>query len=93
MTSESQSALVEMSVFERPPTAADELPKELEYRLKSHGCSDGEEMPFGCPGDAIGAKSRLLLSGLGMRKTSLYAWPTTTAPALLNGEVAPGCRS
>ena len=30
-----------------------------------------------CWGDAVADESRLLLTDLGVRKTSLYAWPTT----------------
>jgi hypothetical protein len=66
-----------MSVFLRPRTQADRLPEELSYRLETEACPPQGRAPFGCPGDAIPDESRLLLSGLGVRRTSLYAWPTT----------------
>jgi hypothetical protein len=64
-----------MSVFSRPRTEADRVPTEFSFRLKTHRCPP--EAPFGCPGDDIPDGSRLLLSGLGVRRTNLYAWPTT----------------
>jgi hypothetical protein len=70
-------AVKEMSVFSQPRTEADVLPSELSYRLKGHeGCPDAH-LPVGCPGDPLPEESRLLLSGLGVRSMSLYAWPTT----------------
>jgi hypothetical protein len=71
-------AVDEMSVFSRPRTEADGLPSELSYRVKGHkDCPESVRAQFGCPGDPIADESRLLLSGLGVRQTSLYAWPTT----------------
>ena len=69
-------AVEEMSVFSRPRTEADVLPGGLglPYRLE---CTEWHVAQGGCPGDPIADESRLLLSGLGVRKTSLYAWPTT----------------
>jgi hypothetical protein len=78
-TPQSTAAVNEMSVFLRPRTDADVLPSRLSYRLKPEGpCTDWQRADFGCPGDPIADESRLLLSGLGVGKTSLYAWPTTT---------------
>jgi hypothetical protein len=76
-TSGSVPAVEEMSVFSRPRTEADVLPKELSYRLDPHACTQWHRDHGGCVGDPIADESRLLLSGLGVRETSLYAWPTT----------------
>jgi hypothetical protein len=71
-------AAKEMSVFVRPRTEADVLPSNLSYRLGRTPCNEWQRARGGCQGDAMGDESRLLLSGLGARETSLYAWPTTT---------------
>jgi hypothetical protein len=71
-------AAKEMDVFSRPRTEEDVLPSRLSYRLSPEGrCTDRQRVDFGCLGDPIADESRLLLSGLGVGKTSLYAWPTT----------------
>ena len=70
-------AVKEMSVFSQPRTEADVLPSELSYRVKGHGNCPYAHRPARCPGDPLPEESRLLLSGLGVRSTSLYAWPTT----------------
>ena len=70
-------AAVEMSVFSRPRAEADVLPSELSYQLGKFECSDTRDVLGGCLGDSVGDESRLLLSGLGVRETNLYAWPTT----------------
>jgi hypothetical protein len=75
-TPNASPAVEEMSVFLRPRLQADRLPEELSYRVHREPCPQ-EIAPARCPGDAIPDDSRLLLSGLGVRKTSLYAWPTT----------------
>jgi hypothetical protein len=78
-TPQSTVAVNEMSVFLRLRTDADVLPSRLSYRLRPEGrCTDRQRADFGCLGDPIADESRLLLSGLGVGKTSLYAWPTTT---------------
>jgi hypothetical protein len=74
---QSLPAVDDMSVFSRPRTEADVVPSELSYRLEVQRCSERERVRLGCPGDPIGDESGLLLSGLGVRRTSLYAWPTT----------------
>ena len=76
-TTTAPSAVEEMSVFSRSRTEADALPGDLSYRLKGNRCNDWERAHGGCLGDPIGEESRLLLSGLGVGDTSLYAWPTT----------------
>jgi hypothetical protein len=75
--SQSVPAVGEMSVFSRPRTEADVLPSELAYRLQPHPCTEWHRARGGCVGDSIPDESRLLLSGLGVRSTRLYAWPTT----------------
>jgi hypothetical protein len=72
----SEAAVAEMSVFSRPRTEQDALPNSFAYLLKD-SCDDRLRAEGRCPGDAIAAESRLLLTDLGVRKTSLYAWPTT----------------
>lgn len=74
---QSVPAVREMSVFLRPRTDADVLPNRLSYRLDREPCTDWERAHGGCLGDPIPDDSRLLLAGLGVGKTSLYAWPTT----------------
>ena len=70
-------AVAEMSVFKRPRTAMDVLPDQFSTRLEPLPCP-GELRELGrCPYPAgIGDESRLLLSGLGVRQDSIYAWPT-----------------
>jgi len=70
----------EMSVFSRPRTEADVLPKRLSYRLGMFSeCTTRELDRYGaCFGKGLGDASRLLLSELGAKETSLYAWPTET---------------
>ena len=69
----------EMSVFARPRTEADVPPSDLSHRLRPEGpCTDWQRADFGCLGDPIGDESRLLISPLGVTKTKLYAWPTTS---------------
>ena len=77
--SPSVSALDEMSVFSRPRTEEDVLPSSLDYLLKGRQCNDWLRSQDRCPGDAKPEESRLLLTNLGVKKTSLYAWPTTNA--------------
>jgi hypothetical protein len=72
--SQSVPAVAEMSVFSRPRTDSDVLPSELHYLLEPRRCPPDR---WECPGDAVANESRLLLSGLGVRETSIYAWPTT----------------
>ena len=85
-------AAKEMSVFSRPRTEADVLPGGLglPYRLE---CTEWAVAHGGCLGDPIPDDSRLLFSGLGVRNTSLYAWPTTTGAVCWAwvGEGAGGC--
>jgi hypothetical protein len=71
-------AVKAMSVFSRPRTEVDVLPKELSYRLRggTYSCTDWHREHGGCLGDPIADESRLLLSGLGVGNVSLYAWPT-----------------
>jgi hypothetical protein len=74
------TAASEMRVFSRPRTDADVLPVDLSYRLKPHGeraCEWQLAHLGSCEGGAVADESRLLLTDLGVRKTSLYAWPTT----------------
>jgi hypothetical protein len=75
--SDSVPAVEEMSVFSRPRTEADVLPGGLGLPY-GMDCPDIPEWRRhgGCSGEALGDESRLLLSGLGVRDTSLYAWPT-----------------
>lgn len=75
--SPSEPAVEEMSVFSRPRTGEDELPGSLAYLLKGHQCDDWLRSQDRCPGEAIADQSRLLLTYVGVRTTSLYAWPTT----------------
>jgi hypothetical protein len=75
--SPSVPAVEEMSVFSRPRTKEDELPGSLSYLLRDDHCDDWLHSQDRCPGEAIADQSRLLLTELGVRKTSLYAWPTT----------------
>jgi hypothetical protein len=75
--SPSVPAVDEMSVFLRPRTGEDVLPSSLDYLLKGHQCDDWLRSQDRCPGEAKPEDSRLLLTNLGVRKTSLYAWPTT----------------
>lgn len=75
--SPSVPAVDEMSVFSRPRTEEDVLPSSLDYLLKSHQCDDWLRSQDRCPGEAKPEESRLLLTNLGVKKTSLYAWPTT----------------
>jgi len=72
--SSSEPAVDEMSVFSRPRTEEDVLPSSLFDLLKGHQCDDSQDR---CPGEAKPEESRLLLTNLGVGKTSLYAWPTT----------------
>jgi hypothetical protein len=67
----------EMSVFSRRRTEADVIPSELSYRLQPQTCTEWLRAHGHCLGDAIPDESRLLLSDLGVKKSSLYAWPTT----------------
>jgi hypothetical protein len=72
-------AVEEMSVFSRPRTEADLLPGGVGLPFRMH-CPDVDwflRVHGVCPGEALGDKSRLLLSGLGVRDESLYAWPTS----------------
>jgi hypothetical protein len=72
------TAAKDMSVFSRPRTDADVLPDDLSYWLKHERCTEWELSRSGsCPGDAVADEARLLLANLGVRKTKLYAWPTT----------------
>jgi hypothetical protein len=71
-------AAKELSVFVRPRTEVDVLPSNLSYRLGRTPCNEWQRARGGCQRDAMSDESRLLLSGLGARETSLYAWPTTT---------------
>jgi hypothetical protein len=75
--SPSVPAVEEMSVFSRPRTEEDGLPSSLAYLLKGHQCDDWLRSQDRCPGEAKPEESRLLLTNLGARKRSLYAWPTT----------------
>ena len=74
------SALSQMSVFARPQAEEDVLPRRLYYRMEPE---DEERCPaLGsteafCRGTNVPEESRLLLSDLGVRETTLYAWPTT----------------
>jgi hypothetical protein len=70
------TAVEEMSVFSRPRTEADVLPGGLGVPYRMH-CTEWHRDHGGCAGDGLGDESRLLLSGLGVRDVSLYAWPTT----------------
>lgn len=71
-----RTALAEMSVFSRPQTEADVLPRRLSYRLNDEPCPALGHTDAYCRGKAVGQESRLLLSGLGARSAKLYAWPT-----------------
>jgi hypothetical protein len=72
------AAVDEMAVFSGPRTEADVLPGKLAYRLEPMGCTRWESVNLGgCLGEPLAGESRLLLSGLGVGNTSLYAWPTT----------------
>ena len=75
--SPSEPAVDEMSIFTRPRTEEDVLPSRLAYRLQDYHCNDWNLSHGGCVGDAIANESRLLLTDLGVRRTRLYAWPTT----------------
>jgi hypothetical protein len=74
--SQSVPAVGEMGVFSRPRTEADVLPSELAYRLETAPCTEWHGTHRGCMGEAKANESRLLMSGLGVREKSLYAWPT-----------------
>ena len=69
--SQSVPAVDEMSVFSRPRTEEDVLPSSLDYLLKGHQCDDSLRSQDRCPGEAKPEESRLLLTELGVRKTSL----------------------
>jgi hypothetical protein len=72
------SALAEMSVFSRPQSEADILPKRLHYRLRDERPCPRLGRPDGfCLGKPVPDESRLLLSGLGAGEAKLYAWPTS----------------
>ena len=88
------AAVDEMSVFSRPRNEADVLPSRLAYRLESERCTRRERVNFGgCIGEPMADESRLLLSGLGVRHTSLYAWPTTEGGVCFAWDVgAGGCQ-
>lgn len=72
------SALSQMSVFARPRTEADVMPRRLHYLLEPEArCPALGRTDAFCRGLNVPEESRLLLSGLGVRKTTLYAWPTS----------------
>jgi hypothetical protein len=73
----SEPAVDEMSVFSRPRTEEDVLPSSLAYVWKDKPCDDWERSRDLCLGKVIADQSRLVLTGLGVKRTSLYAWPTT----------------
>jgi hypothetical protein len=75
--SRSVPAVDEMGVFSRPGAESDVLPKEFAFRLKPTDCTEWHRSRLGCMGEAVADRSRLLLSGVGSRAASLYAWPTT----------------
>jgi hypothetical protein len=75
--SQSVPAVDEMGVFSRPGVESDVLPKEFAFRLEPTDCTEWHRSHFGCQGEAVGDRSRLLLSGAGSRASDLYAWPTT----------------
>jgi hypothetical protein len=76
---DSAPAVMEMSVFSRTRSEADELPSEYSYRLHSMGeCGDWERAHDACFGDQIGDESRLVGADLGQTHANLYAWPTTS---------------
>jgi hypothetical protein len=69
--------VAEMSVFKRARTPADVLPEQLRYLLEPFPCPDELRDLGRCPyPTAIGGESRLLLSDLGIRRESMYGWPT-----------------
>jgi hypothetical protein len=70
-------AVAEMGVFSRPRAESDVLPRGFAFRLEPAPCTEWHRSHFGCEGEAVGDRSRLLFSGLGARAWSLYAWPTT----------------
>jgi hypothetical protein len=72
------TALSQMSVFGRPPTDADVLPKRLYYRMGPQDpCPTLGRTEAFCRGSNVPKETRLLLSDLGVGKTTLYGWPTT----------------
>jgi hypothetical protein len=72
------TALSKMSVFSRPQSEEDVLPRRLYYRMKpEERCPALGDTEAFCSGSNVPEESRLLLSDLGVRKTTLYAWPTT----------------
>jgi hypothetical protein len=75
--SQSVPAVNEMGVFSRPGVESDVLPKEFAFRLEPTPCTEWHRSHFGCQGEAVADRSRLLLSGVGSRASDLYAWPTT----------------
>jgi hypothetical protein len=66
----SEAAVAEMSVFSRPRTEQDALPNSFAYLLKD-SCDDRLRAEGRCPGDAIAAESRLLLTDLGEKDKPL----------------------
>jgi hypothetical protein len=67
-----------MSVFARPRTEADVMPRRLHYLLEpEERCPALGSTDAFCRGMNVPEESRLLLSDLGVRKTTLYAWPTS----------------
>ena len=75
--SSSKPAVEEMSVFARPRTEEDVLPSSLSYLLDDKPCTEWFRSNGGCLGEGKPQESRLLLTYSGVRKTRLYAWPTT----------------
>jgi hypothetical protein len=75
--SPSEPAVNEMSIFSRPRTDEDVLPNDLSYLLEGR-CDDWLRSHYGsCIGEGKPEESRLLLTYSGVKKTRLYAWPTT----------------
>lgn len=72
------SALSQMSVFARLQTEEDVLPRRLYYRMEpEERCPALADTDAFCRGTNVPEESRLLVSGLGVRRTTLYAWPTS----------------
>jgi hypothetical protein len=87
------AAVDEMAVFLGPRTEADVLPDRLAYRLEPMGCPRRDRVNGDCFGEPLAGDSRLLLSGLGVGNTSLYAWPTTEGGVCFAWDVgAGGCQ-
>lgn len=69
----------EMRVFDRPAEETDTLPRQFHSRLESglRPCPALGPPMWGCIGEQLAGRSRLLLSDLGEQEAKLYAWPTT----------------